>query len=711
MAFVNLTNLNISVRRRTLFLVGAASLTILLVIACSAYSAMYLREQDERSATESTAYIARSLVLTVDALIDKINIVLINSAAHLVTILPESPETGEYINTYLQGQQGLVSDIAYIRITDERGDVIYGSGVVPHKYKSSDHNHLQDFLAEPSSRLIVGTPLQGRITDEWVWPISRPIIDKKGQFRGVIYAVLICLRLKELLNHVDMKAGASVSLRDQNMGIIARNTYNLNDPAMPGDRNISTKFANAVIKNPRDGSFISDGTASDKYVRLYSYKKSDKYGFTVTVGFSYDNIIADSNKHTYIISALALFVILSSVSFSIVVSRYWSSLERSALSHRRDARFIKTITDHLPGLVAYLNKDEVCRFANKGHLDWFGVEPSLMLGNSIEKILGAEMYALAKPHIKGALQGHRQNYEMNMKTYDGGHAVAWMQYIPDIGETGAIAGIFILGTDITKLHQAMEGLEKANRDLEISRNQAAAGNRAKSIFISLMSHELRTPINGITGMAQILVNESRPDKKAEFCKMLCDAASNLNTVLSDILKYASTETFSIKINTEKFDPNLLATDVCNLFVAAAREKNNIIDVVSMIDVDRRFIGDVNNLRHVLGNVVNNANKFTRSGKVSVRISETQTLDLTYLLFEVEDTGIGFSMDNKDTIFKPFSQIEDILTRVHGGTGLGLAICEKLVELMGGTLGVESEIGVGSRFWFTCVVANCPDDKC
>ncbi|MFZ5427620.1 MAG: CHASE4 domain-containing protein [Thermodesulfobacteriota bacterium] len=264
-----------------------------------------------------------------------------------------------------------------------------------------------------------------------------------------------------------------------------------------------------------------------------------------------------------------------------------------------------------------------------------------------------------------------------------------------------------IGELAVAINGMLEGLEKSSSELKAAaaelraaRDAAEQASQAKSRFLATMSHEIRTPLNALTGFTELACDKDAGDRLPEYLEDIRGASEHLRNLIEDILDFSKIEAGRLELESAPFNPGRLASETGALFDTLARAKGLAFELDVDDKAEAMVLGDSLRLRQVLSNLLDNALKFTGSGKVALRARVTPSgADRLAVLFEVEDTGVGISAESLSRIFDPFTQEDSSTTRRFGGTGLGLAICREIVALMGSELFAESTAGKGTRFVF------------
>ncbi len=309
---------------------------------------------------------------------------------------------------------------------------------------------------------------------------------------------------------------------------------------------------------------------------------------------------------------------------------------------------------------------------------------------------------LAHARFLRQLQGENGESEYRIRTPAG--EVKWVldKAFPVRDDAGQLVRIVGVSQDIT-------GRKHSEAAQSQAVEAAQAANRAKSEFLANMSHEIRTPMNGVIGMTGLLLDTQLTADQRKYAELVRLSAESLLNLINDILDFSRIEARKLDLEAVDFDLRAALEGSLQLLVPKAREKGLSLTCRLDPDVPLRLRGDPGRLGQILLNLAGNAVKFTAQGEVVIRASlEREDEHSSVIRFSVHDTGIGIPRDRHSDIFSPFTQVDGSLSRRYGGTGLGLSISRQLVELLGGQIGVESEPGKGSTFWFTAVFSKPAD---
>ncbi|MEM1376492.1 MAG: PAS domain-containing protein [Pseudomonadota bacterium] len=323
---------------------------------------------------------------------------------------------------------------------------------------------------------------------------------------------------------------------------------------------------------------------------------------------------------------------------------------------------------------ADLHDANIDDFMGKRASAYFGKEAEFFEGSECETLATGKVIEIQEDYEEDGEQRSRLVFKSRVETDSGRPYVA------------------ITLTDVTEIRNRERALEEAEKKAQLS-------DRAKSEFLANMSHEIRTPMNGVLGMAELLAKSELDSRQKTFTDIIVKSGNALLTIINDILDFSKIDAGQLVLDPAPFNLRESIEDVATLVSAKAKEKD--LEMIARVapDLPDTFIGDVGRFRQIITNLMGNAVKFTEQGHVLVDVSGEQIEGGYRLHCKITDTGIGIPQDKVDTIFEKFSQVDTSATRRHEGTGLGLAITSKLVDMMGGKIGVESSVGEGSTFWF------------
>jgi PAS domain S-box-containing protein len=377
-----------------------------------------------------------------------------------------------------------------------------------------------------------------------------------------------------------------------------------------------------------------------------------------------------------------------------------AELTASNDSLARAAQFNRDISDAIPGLVTVWDADLRCRFANQGYLEWAQKTQTQVLGKTRAEIFGTGPAAQVDARMRAAIEGRAQRFEH--ETWRDGklRSVHLVQFLPAREIAGERGGVYAMAFDVTALKRSEADLQRANEALRASRDEAERATRSKSTFLAEMSHEIRTPMNAIIGLTHLMTRDTLVPRQRDRASKIGGAARHLLQVINDILDLSKIEAGKLVLHDADFSLAQVLRQTTQMVQTRAREKGLAL-IVECTDLPDRLRGDATRVSQVLLNLLANAINFTDHGHV--RLSGQALAEGDHrvsLRFEVEDTGPGISPEMQQRLFTTFEQGDRELSRERGGTGLGLALSRQLAVAMGGGVGVVSEPGRGSVFWFT-----------
>lgn len=383
---------------------------------------------------------------------------------------------------------------------------------------------------------------------------------------------------------------------------------------------------------------------------------------------------------------------------AVTTMRDVSSGKRLEQELRQSEQYFRSLIQNSSDVISVFEQDGTIRFQSDALQKMFGFKPEEQIGRSIFEFLHPDDRERARRDFGRALADHSLviTVDYRIKHHDG----RWI-YCETTGRAAPDQSgrtVVITSTrDVTERRLFEQELARA-------RDAAVESERLKSEFLANMSHEIRTPLNSIIGLAELLAEANAEQR--EYVRNLQKSGDTLLRTISDILDLSKITAGKIVLEEADISVRSIAERAIAALGVQARKKQLEMSLAVDQAVPAIVRGDAHRLEQVLNNIISNAVKFTERGAVSVKITlADQSSSQAVVRFEVKDTGIGIPREAQHLLFHPFAQVDSSTTRQYGGSGLGLAIVAQLVELMGGHIGVESEPGVGSTFWFTARLAK------
>ncbi len=363
-------------------------------------------------------------------------------------------------------------------------------------------------------------------------------------------------------------------------------------------------------------------------------------------------------------------------------------------------RLLATIVEQSSEAIWTTNLDGAITSWNAGAAAMFGYSAGEAMGAS--RRIGTGNQATEDERRQRLLKLEKFSYEMQEHTKSGAPIDVQISVAPLLGETGGCIGKIAVARDITERNRSEEALRAA-------RAAAESASQAKSGFLARMSHEIRTPMNGVLGMTELLLETELTSTQRKYAETVHRSGTNLLGIINDVLDFSKIEAGKLELESVNFDMRRTVEDVVDMLAERAHSKG--LELACQFPPDMRLlmVGDALRLGQVLTNLTGNAIKFTQEGSVLVSVScVAEGSEKVTMRFDVKDTGPGIPLEAQARIFDEFSQADGSTTRKHGGSGLGLAIARQLVEMMSGSLHVESVPGAGSTFWFTAEFLKQPE---
>jgi PAS domain S-box-containing protein len=362
----------------------------------------------------------------------------------------------------------------------------------------------------------------------------------------------------------------------------------------------------------------------------------------------------------------------------------------------REKQYFESLVQNSPVAIVVLDNDEKITSSNPAFEQLYGYDGSEILGANLDSLITDSQTRDDAARYTLAVKDHAIHVIGKRQRKDGSSVDVEIFGVP-VFVDGQKTGTLAMYHDISELVRAQ--------------HEAEESNRAKSEFLANMSHEIRTPMNGIMGMLELALDTKLNPEQRDYLQTSLHSAEALLSLLNDILDFSKIESGKLDLEAINFSLRNAVEDVAYTLAKRAHDKGLEIACLIDPDINSSLRGDPGRIRQILVNLVGNAIKFTHQGEIIIR-AETleQTKKHATVHFSVQDTGIGIPYERQAAVFQRFTQADGSTTRTYGGTGLGLTISKQLVEMMGGTIGVQSTPGIGTTFWFDIQFEKQPLEK-
>jgi PAS domain S-box-containing protein len=552
--------------------------------------------------------------------------------------------------------------------------------------------------------------------------VTRRFDRPDGSFGGIVVAVISPRYFQEFYDRFDIGSNGAILLASLNGKLLVRRPF---VEAHVGRDLSRSGIFQQLNKSPVGSLEITSST--DGVRRFNSYEQGKTYPIVVAVAQDPNELLAPWRQSTMHRLGEAGSIVGLMVLLGAIIWRTTRHLAAKAAKLEQTIDRFDTAVNTMPHGLSLFDANQNLVMVNPQYRELYGhsdedVQPGTSLGHLLQRSR-ARGDRFDPPIEEGAIASRPKEYSTfrlhngrtislrRAATSDGG----WVTTHEDITERERAASV--LSERLSELVKARNHLEAQKSELIASsealaaaKDAAEAASRAKSDFLAMMSHEIRTPMAGMMGMIDLLSGTSLDQEQQELARVAQDSARNLLTVVNNILDFSKLEAGQLTPEAIDFNIADAINGVAALLGPKARERGLTLETSLAAGVPPDLKGDPGRIVQILLNLVGNAIKFTEQGVVAIAASHRDIdVGVIELRIAVSDTGLGIPPEVQRVLFTPFTQADSSVSRKYGGTGLGLAICRQLCQAMGGDIGVDSEPGRGSSFWFTvqCRIGQMP----
>jgi signal transduction histidine kinase/FixJ family two-component response regulator len=617
--------------------------------------------------------------------------------------------------------EGLLS-AKTISLYDSDGNIVTASGTEASAVDIAETTGFKSFRSDPKSATTLVEPIRDYGADRWTIMLTRKLINADGIFLGVMTRRIDPSRFDKFFESITLRNGAWIAMLHRDGHLLAQ------FPKLADGGNGQRVAANLRVLVSDSDSASSQLTDPDHHtVLLVSARAMRNFPIVLVATITSTAALLDWREQTKLLVVVASMLAIVIIAIFLLIGRRWKQEQKSAEERLAAGKQqLDTALASMTQGLCMVDTDERLVLCNASFREMYKLSedqtgPGLAFSELASALaMSADAFAMsvaesgeqgvAHDQVRRLLDG-RAVLVRRTPTPTGG----WLQTHEDITDRERVASE--LASRLADHIKAQKKLEAQKSELiatttalSEARDAAEAASRTKSDFLAMMSHEIRTPMAGMMGMIDLLNGTALNAEQQQLAKVAHESARNLLSVLNDILDFSKLEAGQLKPEAIEFNLEQAINGVISLMGPKANGQGLVLESSLPPDSAIWFRGDPSRIGQVMLNLVGNAIKFTERGFVRIVASHRELGGGNVEVhIEVIDSGTGIPEAVLPTLFSPFTQADISVSRKYGGTGLGLAICRQLCLMMGGDIGVESEPGRGSRFWFTvrCEIGEAP----